>query len=364
LVDKKVKKEIIARLEKGEQVNNLVERFGVSKSLIYEWKRELSERASCGYSKKDIYDHEQLRESLSNQVKVLQAVVNDNLSRAQICILIEKFKGEFQVATLCKAFELRKSSYYSYLRTGETMLENQDKLFSKRINEIALKHRRRIGAPKIRYLMKEEGFNIGVPRVRRLMKELGVMRATYTRPKYTYLRDTHDKPNILKREFQQSRRNVVWVGDITYLPTIKKMYYLAVVIDLFSRKVVGYCLDDRMTSAITEKALIMAYDQRDTCPEIFHSDQGSQYRSTTYKYLLSSNGVQQSFSKAGSPCDNAVAESFFASLKKELVITKGTITPTYRDLRKLIVEYIEYYNVERPHKTLNYRTPDYIDSLI
>jgi len=196
--------------------------------------------------------------------------------------------------------------------------------------------------------------------VAKLMTENGLRAATQRKFRHT-TDSNHSHPvakNILNQEFDQSRPNTAWVSDITYVPTREGWLYLVCVLDLYSRKVVGWAMSERMTSGLVISALEMALQQR--CPEagelLHHSDRGSQYASGAFQRLLAEQGITCSMSGTGNCYDNAAMESFFATLKKELVHQADYVTR--EAARRSLFEYIEvFYNRERRHSALGYQSP-------
>ncbi len=194
------------------------------------------------------------------------------------------------------------------------------------------------------------------------MKEMGL---EVKRPQY---RAEHLKPlpriylkNNLKQQFDQSEPNKVWVSDITYVKVGTQYYYICVVLDLFSRKLISYGMSDTIDTILTMNTFNSAYDMRGK-PEglMLHSDQGVQYTSYVFRKRLKELKVKQSFSAPGSPYDNSVCESFFNTLKKEAVYHYLYDTP--EDLQAVLEEYIHFYNEERPHRKLNMKTPNQFES--
>ena len=207
-----------------------------------------------------------------------------------------------------------------------------------------------------------QGLTVGRNRVHRLMREHDI-RAHYKR-KYKTTTDSRHAlpiaPNLLDRQFNVSAPNQVWVRDITYIPTQEGWLYLATTIDLFSRKVVGWAMDQRMKKGLVIRALHMALNHRrptSSQPLMHHSDRGSQYASKLFQKLLKANDIKCSMSRQGNCWDNAVAESFFHTLKEELVYQQRY--KTRDDARQSIFEYIEvFYNQQRLHSSLGYMSPN------
>lgn len=242
--------------------------------------------------------------------------------------------------------------------------ELRDAELTQSIRRIYDEHRGRYGAPRIFAALKKQGTSVSRKRVARLMAEANIRAKTSRKFKQTTDSD-HGEPvalNYLARNFNAVVPNRAWVSDITYIWTAQGWLYLAVVIDLYSRKVVGWSLRDRMTRSLVCDALEAAIRRRRP-PKglLFHSDRGSQYASREFRRLLNRHNMVQSMSRKGNCWDNAVAESFFATLKKELVHSARFATKDQARLE--IFEYIEsYYNRKRGHVALSYASPETFES--
>jgi transposase InsO family protein len=227
------------------------------------------------------------------------------------------------------------------------------------IIEIHKDSKERYGAPKIHQTLLNQGIRISLKRVQRLMKKANIRSITYKkfRP-YEKKASVEARTNLLERDFSTSGLNQKWVTDITYIHTTQDGWcYLASVMDLHSRKIIGYSFSTRMTTDIVMKALNNAYQsQRIHSGLVIHSDLGTQYTSAEVEQYLQSKNIQHSFSQKGCPYDNACIESFHAILKKEEV--HHTHYPTYKAAKVAIFQYIEgWYNRKRIHGCLGYKTP-------
>ena len=212
---------------------------------------------------------------------------------------------------------------------------------------------------KIHYLLKcDYGINISCGRVYRLMKQMNLPAMSTRKPKFKGFSDQNEYDNHLQQNFNQNAPNTVWVSDITYIKAAGKFYYLCVIIDLFSRKVIAYSISGKQDSDLVKSVFLVAYKNRNSPKGLmFHSDRGSQYNSFSFRKLLDDMNVVQSFSKKGHPYDNAVAESFFKYLKLEE--TNRKIYSSIQELKLSVFEYIEgYYNSKRPHSSLGMLTPN------
>ena len=265
---------------------------------------------------------------------------------------------------MCRVFGVSSSAYYEWEREPQSNHERRDEELSKAIDEIFTNKKSRYGAPRITKELVNNDVAVSQKRVARLMQTKG-LRAKGKR-KFKHTTDSNHSlpvaPNLLNQQFEVPEPNKVWVSDITYIQTLEGWSYLATVIDLYSRKVVGWSYSDRMTSTLVCDALDTAVRQRHPKPGlIFHSDRGSQYASRAFRRRLWRYRIIQSMSAKGNCYDNAVAESFFATLKKELVC--GEVYRTRAEAREAIFEYIEvFYNRRRMHSLINYMTPDEYES--
>ena len=243
---------------------------------------------------------------------------------------------------MCRVFGFAPSTYYGWERSQQSEHAIRDAELLDAIRRIFAKFRGRYGAPRIQAELASEGIGVSRKRVARLMREAG-LKAKGKR-KYKPTTDSNHTlpvaPNLLQRDFHTDRPDAVWVSDITYIWTRQGWMYLAAIVDLYARKVVGWSLADRMTASLVCDALDSAVRLRQPPPGlIFHSDRGSQYASHAFRRRLARHRMRQSMSRRGNCWDNAVAESFFATLKKELV--RGRAFDTRAQARSEVFEYIE-----------------------
>ena len=207
-------------------------------------------------------------------------------------------------------------------------------------------------------LERDYGIHISVGRVYRLMKSMQLPKMSTVKPAIAFAQDDEIKTNHLDQNFEQKAPNLVWVSDITYIKASGKWYYLCVIIDLYSRKVIAWDISAKPDADLVISVFNKAYAKRNiTCGLMFHSDRGTQYTAFKFRKLLDELNVVQSFSKKGYPFDNAVAESFFKYLKKEE--TNRRTFSSLSELKLSVFEYIEgFYNSKRPHSSLGYLTPN------
>jgi putative transposase len=274
---------------------------------------------------------------------------------------IDQHKGLWPVRLLCGALDVSAAGYYAWRRCRRSAgrRKRRDALLVE-VRAIHAQFKGRYGSPRIHAELVARGHDCCVNTVAKLMREAGIAAKTARRFRCTTTDSDHDLPvaeNLLDRQFNPSEANEAWVADITYIPTREGWLYLAAVEDLYSRRVVGWAMAEHMESRLAVDALAMAAQRR--LPDeglLAHSDRGSQYASEHYQRLLARHGITCSMSRRADCWDNAPMESFFASLKKELV--HGADFATRAEARAAIVEYIEvFYNNQRRHSSLGYVSP-------
>jgi len=261
------------------------------------------------------------------------------------------------IRRICVTLEVPRSSYYHAAEPTATQLSDQE--IGEEIEEIFKRHRRRYGYRRIWEELSDKSIVCAADRVRRIMKERGlkaIQPKTYV-PKTSDGRADRPSPNLLLGQPLPAEPDQVWAGDITFIPVSGRWLYLAVIIDLCSRKIVGWALADHLRSQLVIDALQQALGSRSTAQKpIFHSDRGSQYGSIAYRELLSQAGMRQSMSARANPYHNAWTESFMATLKSEMLQDGCFLND--QDARIEIFSYIEsYYNTHRKHSSLGYKTP-------
>ena len=266
------------------------------------------------------------------------------------------------VTPACDALEVSRSAYYQWSKQKPSVRAWEDAALSERIAVIHAESRGAYGSPRVQRQLRREGTRCGRKRVARLMSLQGLAGRCRRRFKPTTIADPEARdlaPDLLKRAFKPQGQglNRAWVGDITYLRTGEGWCYLATVIDLASRRIVGFAVAEHMRAGLVCEALETALGARRPLPGlVFHSDRGSQYTSHQFRQLLAAWGVTQSLSRPRQCWDNAVAESFFATLKTELAYRQSW--PTRAAARSAVFEYIEvFYNRRRLHSSLGYRPP-------
>lgn len=275
---------------------------------------------------------------------------------------IHAYQDEHSIVKMCEVLRVSKSGYYKWLKLQnheETEKEKNKKEIKQKIAKSFHESDGTYGSPRVHDDLVEWGYIISQKTVGRIMKELG-LRATSKVPYVVTTDSDHDMPiypNLLKRDFKTDSPNKVWVTDITYIRTVEGWVYLASVMDLFSRKIVGWGMGETMKKELPLAALRRAILTRQPSEGlIHHSDRGSQYCSSDYVDLLNEHHIQISMSRKGNPYDNACIESFHATIKKELIYRRRFKTRI--EAEKAINGYILGYNERRKHSTLGYCSPN------
>jgi putative transposase len=266
----------------------------------------------------------------------------------------------YPVRTLCRVLKVSTSGYYDWFERKPSARVREDARLLKRIEQLHIQTREAYGTERMWRALRAGGESCGRHRVQRLRREHAIQskrRRRYMRTRSTYQRAVA-APNLLAWPFNSSRPNRVWVADITYIPTREGWLYLAALLDLYARKIVGWAMSDRADQPLASSALAMALARRrPPAGLIHHSDQGVQYTCKAYQQQLQQPGLVASMSRKGMPYDNAAMESFFSSLKQEE--THHEQYRTRDEARCHVFDYIEvFYNRQRLHSTLGYVSPE------
>ena len=258
---------------------------------------------------------------------------------------------------MCRVLEIPRSSYYKRRKNRLGKRDQENKRIKAEIRRIFIESKERYGSPRITEELRRKGMVCNRKRVARLMREEGLRAKMFRKYKIT-TKSNHNKKsdkNILNGKFESTRSNQIWSGDITYIKTDEGWLYLAAVMDIYTRKIVGWQTDSRISSELVEEAIKKALMENQR-PEIFHSDQGVQYASEGFRKILRENKIRQSMSRRGNCYDNAITESFFHTLKTELI--KQNKYKSRLEARLSLFEYIEiFYNRKRLHSSLGYLSP-------
>jgi len=272
---------------------------------------------------------------------------------------VKAHADEYPIGLMCHVLKVSHSGYYAWLRRSQSRRSQRRQRLVAAIRTAHVESRRRYGSPRVHAAVIASGQPCCVNTVAKLMRAHGLRARRPMRFRST-TDSSHDLPvaeNLLNRDFTATAPNQKWVADITYVPTAEGWLYLAVELDLYSRQIVGWAMSDRITADLAIEALTMAIKRRNP-PDglIHHSDRGSQYASHAFRQVLAAHSMRASMSRRGDVYDNAVAESCFGTLKKELI--HDAHYATRAEARTAIFEYLEvFYNRHRRHSTLDYRSP-------
>ncbi len=272
---------------------------------------------------------------------------------------MNEYKKEFKIKTMARVLEVSRSGYYGWLKQKQSNRGQERMFLTENITRVFNESKRSYGSPRVYRQFKLEGISCGRHRIARLMRDLNLIarkKRKYKKPVTT----RHDRSfavNVLSQQFAYTKPNQAWVSDVSYFWTKSGWLHLAIVMDLFSRKVIGWAMGGHVDKNLTTEAFKMAIINRNPKHKfIHHSDQGAEYTNNEYQNILKNHGIISSMSRSGNCYDNAVAESFFKTIKVELA--KKQKFNTVEEARAAIFEYIEiFYNRKRLHSTLDYTSP-------
>jgi transposase InsO family protein/transposase-like protein len=360
----KEKLDIVERYRAGLEPDlSILSHTGIPKSTFYGWLKKYSMMESkaeqLAFTPKNFRILENKVKRLGSIIAILkasnctvQSPLNDKLSE------LERLYGQFNVHVLCEALDVSRGTFYNHIfrnkRDNAWYAVRREEL-KQQIQDVYDESRQRFGSGKITAVLRSHGIAVSPKIVRQLMRDMGLISIRQD-AKDLYDKEAQKYKNHINQQFDTKAPNEVWVSDITYFKYKNKAYYICVIIDLFSRKVVGCRISYRNSTTLVKMTFRQAYQTRHPDENlIFHTDRGVNYRSKAIRDYLQALHVTQSFSRACVPYDNSVMESFFGTLKREeLYRTKYR---SEREFKAAVDEYIEFYNVKRPHKKLQYKTP-------
>jgi putative transposase len=280
--------------------------------------------------------------------------------------LIEAERANYPVAVLCRILGVSKSGYYAWRCRPPSKRSGEDAALTKKIREVHLRSRETYGSPRVHAELRAMGVRCGRRRVARLMRVAGLRGCMRPKKRGSTHRDPRaaPAPDLLGRDFVAGRPNRVWLADITYVPTQEGFLYLAFILDTHSRRIVGWSMASHMRTELVVDALQMAvWRRKPSAGLVHHSDRGAQYMAISFGKRLEEVGIVPSMGRTGTALDNAMAESFIATLKTELLVHRRRF-PDREVAKSAIFEYLEgFYNRRRLHSALSYRSPaDYEES--
>ena len=267
-------------------------------------------------------------------------------------------QADYPITTMCDVLGVSRSGYYAWCKRGPSARDRRDAELSNMIRDIHRHSRGTYGAPRIHAVLKEMGERVGKKRVARLMRQAGLRGVSRRKRPTTTTRSKRERPapDLVDRNFNADRPDQLWVADITYVPTASSFMYLAVVMDAFSRRIIGWSMASHLRTELVVNALDMAVKRRKPQEVIHHSDQGTQYTSLAFGQRCKDEGVRPSMGSVGDCYDNAMCESFFATLECELI--ERTRFDNHAQAKREVFRFIEgWYNPHRRHSALDYLSP-------
>lgn len=359
------KQTIIERyISGGETYSQISADTGIAKSTFYSWLKKYNVEKETTKKKTVNYRNFMLLENkverLENMVDILKTVDGiEDIPLKKKLYLAERFYNEYSVHLICETLDIPRGTFYNHIlrnKKDNTWYAKRKEELRLRIQEIYDENRQIFGADKIATIMKNEGIAVSKEMVRKLMREMGIG-SVRQNAKKLYEDECKKHKNYLNQQFDTHAPNEVWVSDVTYFKFNEKAYYICVVIDLFSRKVISYKVGKKNSTQLVTSTLKMAYEERKPNSSlIYHTDRGFNFCSRGMAEYIKSIQITHSFSRPYVPYDNSVVESFFASLKREeLYRTK------YRSESEFMLavsDYMDFFNTRRPHRKLQYRTPE------
>jgi len=358
------RKQVVACYEKKHSLVFAAEKYSVAVSTVARWVNDYTIHGPLE-EQFTLSEFKELKRKYARSQHLLEIIKLSKLfdeidlqKRLRILAQLYEQTELYSVRELCEALNVDRGTFYNHIfrkADRSKYLEEQAQLMLK-VQEVFDEGQQRYGAEKISAILTDSGVTISKRKVKRFMDELG-LESIQRGAKSSYQKQQERlKKNLLNRKFKAERMNQKWVSDITYFKLKNYPVYLCVVLDLFSRRVVGYKVSKKCSTNLVTASFRKAFEERGN-PEglMFHSDRGSQYVSETFRKILRDCSVTQSFSNSGRHYDNAVMEAFFASFKKEEAYRRKYTSEN--DFKKSVDEYIKFYNERRPHSTLAYKSP-------
>jgi transposase InsO family protein len=360
-----LKVKTIRRYEKGESIKALSQELHVSQSTLYQWRKEYCsiKTPNRTYTPKEFDAISRRLQKLEHQMGIIHqsGYLSSVPLQKKLATLEELYNqpgNPYSVHDLCEALGVARGTFYNHIfrRADRSKYEEEQAQLMLKVKQVFDDSEQRFGAEKIRVVLSNSGIHTSRKRIAAIMQELGLYSIRVDAKKQFKKKQQYAKQNLLKREFSAGHPNQIWVSDITYFKVKSYWVYLCIILDLYSRKIIGWRVSRHMSTNLVTTTFKTTFEERGQPRNLtFHSDRGGQYISKTMMSLLQQYGVKQSFSASARPLDNAVAETFFASFKREEAYRKDYTSEQH--FRRSVEEYIRFYNEVRPHQTLNYKTP-------
>lgn len=361
------KQTLINRYLSSESIKFITTDTGIARSTLYSWIKKSKENLSkdTKITLREFSESKKKVERLNRIIAILQTVDCTATSPLQDRLHeIEKLSSEYNVNTLCEALKVAKGTYYNHIfrnKHDKSQFKLKCEILKPIIQEIYDESHQIFGPSKITSILNERNYHVCEKTVSKLMKEMGLYSIRSCAKTLYEQNQKKKRENILKQDFNADAPNKVWVSDVTQFNLDQHRFYICVIIDLFSRKVISYHISGNNSTQLAKTTFKKAYEMRHPSEGLlFHTDNGSNYLSNTFMGYLNSLGIKQSFSRAHVPYDNSVCEAFFSNMKREELYRFKY--PTVAEFKRSVEKYIHFFNSERPHATLKYKTPDKYES--
>lgn len=358
---KSFRKKVLDHCRNGESVSTVAKESGVPRSTIYRWLKEENciEVMSQIYSPGTIKALERKVIKLENIIAILKTVpCTIHAPLKERLNALEQLHSKYDVHTLCEALDVSRGTYYNHIsrnKRDNTWYKKREEEFRILIRDIYYEFDQVLGAKKIHAILQQRGYSVTSKYVSRIMQDLGLS-SIRTDSKRIYIAQREKPTNILQQNFTAQAPDKIWISDVTCFKYQDKWFYICAVMDLYSRKIIGCHIGKSNSSQLLGVALRQAYATRNPSPGlVFHSDRGKPYCSKAFLTKLADYGMIQSLSRTGKPHDNAVMESFFSSMKRESLYRREYTSEAA--FRRCVFQYIDFYNIKRPHSTLKQKTP-------
>ena len=360
-----LKVKTIHRYEKGESIKALSQELHISQSTLYQWHKEYCsiKTPTRTYTPTEFDTISCRLKKLEHYMEIIRQTgyLSNVPLQKKLATLEELYNREgnpFSVHELCDALDIARGTFYNHLfrRADRSKYQEEQAQLMLKVKQVFDNSEQRFGAEKIRVVLAGSGIHVSKKQISAIMQELDLCSVRTDAKKLFKRKQQYAKQNLLKREFSADHPNQIWVSDITYFKVKSYWVYLCIVLDLYSRKIIGWRVSRHMSTHLVTATFKTTYQERGKPQNLtFHSDRGSQYVSKTLIGIFQQCGVKQSFSATARPLDNAVAETFFSSFKREEAYRKDYTSEQH--FRRSVEAYIRFYNEVRPHQTLNYKTP-------
>ena len=355
----------IRRYEKGESIKALSQKLHISQSTLYQWRKEYCsiEMPNRTYTPAEFDAMARRLKKLEHYMEIIHqsGYLSSVPLQKKLATLEELYNrpdNPYSVHELCDALGVARGTFYNHIfrRAERSKYEKEQTQLRLKVKQAFDDSEQRFGAEKIRIVLADGGIHVSKKRILAIMQEMGLSSVRIDAKRQFKRKQQYEKQNLLKREFAAGHPNQIWVSDITYFKVKSYWAYLCIILDLYSRKIVGWRVSRNMSTNLVTATFKAAFQERGQPQNLtFHSDRGKQYMSKALTGLFQKYGVKQSFSATARPLDNAVAETFFSTFKREEAYRKDYTSEQH--FRRSVEEYIRFYNEVRPHQTLNYKTP-------